>query len=561
MKANFEMYQEALDSQYGADTAKNRIGVTSDTMRVLQGITYERAADGWVLTKADPSYEGTFKVLDDTVRIAEDAFSGCTGLTALYIPQKVTVELGARCFKGCTGLTEIHITGNVPEWEEETFMDCTLLGTVDIGSDESDIPRIGTRAFKNCTGLNSDDSVWLGGKVLAFGTECFSGCSNLPGINYSTLEITCLERVEDSAFEDCVTLRASFTSKFTGLTSIGKYVFRNCDSLKSPSVPANVTSIGEGCFMDCDNLKTVSIYGAVEEYPKDCFKNCPKLERTGGKEAAFAALKRIGEGAYEGCTSLTASSSWYLGRYANLEEIGDHAFRSSGYGGTAVTTALLPASLTKLGEGVFDHCTSLHKLTFQSTTPPVIGAMDLSAMAEDFAILVPDSQDSDDSIYKAYLEILSGVLGEDKAKDILDSLTDGAKERSETGETPETENPDTENPDTENADTENADTENSDAAEEQVTEDGAAAGILPEIPVNAAEASEPSGQETPEDSRDSGESGEGQETAASPEQEEQEELPEELPEETPEEAVSSGEQREAAEVPESSENHTEENTP
>lgn len=65
----------------------------------------------------------------------------------------------------------------------------------------------------------------------------------------------------------------------------------------------------------------------------------------------------------------------------------------------------------------------------QATQPPVFGAFSTSSMAEDYQILVPDSQEDGDSIYKTYLETLIGILGKDEAYRILDSFSDGAKAR------------------------------------------------------------------------------------------------------------------------------------
>ena len=178
--------------------------------------------------------------------------------------------------------------------------------------------------------------------------------------------------------------------------------------------------------MDCSNLLYVSFYGAVEEFPDDCFKNCPKLIRTGGTALAFSSLKRIGNGTYEGCSSLTSSSSWYLERYANLEEIGDHAFKDC----TNLTDSTLSASINKIGTHAFDGCTKMKTLTFKGNTPPVIGVFSPDTMNADFLIKVPDSKESNDAVYKTYFDQLKAALGnEDQVYSILDSVSDGAKDR------------------------------------------------------------------------------------------------------------------------------------
>ena len=97
--------------------------------------------------------------------------------------------------------------------------------------------------------------------------------------------------------------------------------------------------------------------------------------------------------------------------------------------GNFVQNVILTGSLNQIGASAFDGCTAMHKLWLQATQPPVFGAFSTSSMAEDYQILVPDSQEDGDSIYKTYLETLTGILGKDEAYRILDSFSDGAKAR------------------------------------------------------------------------------------------------------------------------------------
>ena len=70
-------------------------------------------------------------------------------------------------------------------------------------------------------------------------------------------------------------------------------------------------------------------------------------------------------------------------------------------------------------------------LTLQSVIPPSIGAFSITERPTGFKILVLDSQANGDNIYQAYLEALMKVsgIGKDVAEEILDSISDGAKER------------------------------------------------------------------------------------------------------------------------------------
>lgn len=320
-------------------------------------------------------------------------------------------------------------------------MNCTSAAQLFIGAASTDpgIERIGTRAFKGCTDLSAVGAIQIVASVRVLGEECFADCENVTSPGVSANFRNGLEVIEEGAFKNCKSLTALLTSNYKGLKMIGAYAFENCDTLKSPTVPVNVTSIGEGCFMNCDSLQYVSFYASLSEYPKDCFKNCPNLSRTGGTAAAFGALKTIGESAYEGCSSLTASASWSIGRYRNLETIGVNAFKGCKSMATGVVvnsdikayiyTTQLAASVTSVGANAFDGCTGMGALIFQSEKPPAIGSMSLSSMADDFGIYVLDSKANGDNIYKAYLEALMKVLGEDKAYAVLDSISDGAKDR------------------------------------------------------------------------------------------------------------------------------------
>lgn len=419
-------WKDKIDANYGDGTMENAIGKIDRTKEIVRGILYEITDEGRIVKEASKDITGTYFLPEDTIRIDDDAFAGCTGLEEIGLPQNTTVSLGDRCFKGCTGLKEVGLFGNITDWGEETFMDCTSIETLYLGyNGENHIDRVGTRAFKNCTGLQKSAAVLLRASIGTLGEECFASCTNLPSIGVSAQFQAGLTTIEDSVFDDCRSLSALLTSKYTSLTSIGKYAFRNCDSLKAPSVPTNVKQLGEGCFMDCDNITTVSFYGGLQEYPKDCFKNCTKLTRTGGTAAAFAGLKRIGEGAYAGCSSLVSATNWNLAKYTNLEEIGDGAFA----GCTSLGDSELSQTVTKIGDGAFDSCKAMNTLTLNGTAPIRIGAFRLKTMADGFRLLVPDSQTENDAVYLGYFELLKKVMKEEDVYRMLDSLTDGAKDR------------------------------------------------------------------------------------------------------------------------------------
>ena len=82
-------------------------------------------------------------------KVDHTAFFGCTGLTAVTIPETVT-SIGNTVFKGCTALTSITIPNSVTSIGLYAFENCTALEDVVIGSG---MTSIGSYAFHGCTAL------------------------------------------------------------------------------------------------------------------------------------------------------------------------------------------------------------------------------------------------------------------------------------------------------------------------------------------------------------------------------------------------------------------------
>ncbi len=88
---------------------------------------------------------------DSVTYIADAAFYDCTSLTSVVIPDKVTY-LGVSVFNGCTSLDSVIIPDLVTSIENNAFMDCTSLSSVII---PNSVTSIGERAFYGCTSLTS----------------------------------------------------------------------------------------------------------------------------------------------------------------------------------------------------------------------------------------------------------------------------------------------------------------------------------------------------------------------------------------------------------------------
>ena len=104
--------------------------------------------------------------------IGDSAFSGCSGLTEVTIPDSVTV-IGDLAFSECSGLTEVTIPDSVTAIEDWAFYRCYGLTKVAI---PDSVTIIGNSAFSECLGLTE---VTIPDSVTAIGDWAFNECPNL----------------------------------------------------------------------------------------------------------------------------------------------------------------------------------------------------------------------------------------------------------------------------------------------------------------------------------------------------------------------------------------------
>ena len=109
---------------------------------------------------------GAIYLPDSTIGIGNGAFENCTGATALSLPTNASyTEVKNFSFRNCTGLKEILIPANVKEIGREAFYGCSNVTTVDI---PAGVTNIGVRAFD---GLNSNVVFFVETKTVDIGTD------------------------------------------------------------------------------------------------------------------------------------------------------------------------------------------------------------------------------------------------------------------------------------------------------------------------------------------------------------------------------------------------------
>lgn len=130
--------------------------------------------------------------------IGESAFSGCSGLTFVTIPDGVT-SIGNSAFSRCSGLTSLTIPNSVTSIGHESFEDCSGLTSVTIGNG---VTTIGGETFKDCKNLTY---IVIGNSVATIGGQSFGNSVKLtdvycyaeavPTADVSTFKKTPIENV------------------------------------------------------------------------------------------------------------------------------------------------------------------------------------------------------------------------------------------------------------------------------------------------------------------------------------------------------------------------------
>ena len=300
------------------------ISASADVVEV-DGIYYDISETTATVTYGDNEYSGDIVIPESityenskysVTSIGDWAFSYCTGLTSITIPNSVT-SIGNYTFFGCSGLTSVTIPNSVTSIGDFAFYECCSLTSITI---PNSVTSIGNGAFSGCSGLTS---ITIPNSVTSIGELAFDECSGLASITIPN-----------------------------SVTSIGDYVLNRCDGIKNTiivndmfvylpktytghySIPENITKIIGGAFENCSGLTSVTIPNSVTSIGGYAFFYC------------------------SGLTSVTIPNS--------VTSIGDWAFSEC----SGLTSVTIPNSVTSIGDWAFDCCDNLKNVYCYSEEVP-----------------------------------------------------------------------------------------------------------------------------------------------------------------------------------------------
>ena len=350
------------------------------------GLAYVKIGEGELMVKSANQVSGDFTIpatitdngKDYTVTsIGTGAFSGCSNLTSITIPEGVTtIEYCA--FSGCSNLTSINFPESIELIDNGAFNATAWEANLAEG-----LHYIGKVLYKYVGTMPENTTIEVKEGTISIGGGAFDGCSSLTAINIPES----VTSIGWSAFYDCSSLTTVNIPENSKLTGIELSAFRGCSSLTAINIPEGVTSIGDGAFSDCSSLATITIsenskLTSIGDY---AFRGCSRLTSivipegvtSIGQETFYGCssltainipegVTSIERGAFDGCSSLAIITIF---ENSKLASIGDYAFR----GCSSLTTIVIPDGVTALGVRAFYDCSDLSLVMIGNGVTEILG--------------------------------------------------------------------------------------------------------------------------------------------------------------------------------------------
>ena len=267
----------------------------------------------------------------------------------------------------------VDYEGELPNY---AFTNCSNMQSVTLGQKLS---AIGTNAFQGCSSL---EAVTIPDNVKALGNYCFSGCSSIKDLKIGSQ----IETINQYAFSDCTSLPSVIIP--SAVKTINNYVFNKC------------TSLAKVIIADSDQDLTIGSNGS-----DPIFSSCPLDSVYIGRNINYNTSQNNGYSPFYRNTLLRAvkitdketeiSENEFYG-CSNLQRviigdgvtsIGNWAFS----GCQSLKFFAFGSQVATIGQEAFSDCAGVIEITSKAATPPVCGTQALDDINKwDCKLYVPD---------------------------------------------------------------------------------------------------------------------------------------------------------------------------
>ena len=322
---------------------------------------------------------------------------GITALGDAYQDCAFEMYLGRLAFTGCTNLTGLIMPDTVTHMSDAALYDLDNMTTFRISSSLQHVGYFAMPWF-------DDELYYVEGDAWYLGNEN-NPYVYLYSVNEDATSFTINAQTKiigDSAFWNskienltipnnitCICTDAFYDTKLkeivipNSITEIHEYSFRNNQYLETVVLPNGITRIDISSFEDCENLKYINIPNTVEFIGDDAFYGCDNLVLTEYDNAGYLGndsnpyvvlykalntsivsceispqTKFIAHHAFKDCNQLVS-----INIPNGVIGIGYRAFLNC----TKLANVTLPNTLTELSQMAFQSCTSLKNIVLPTS--------------------------------------------------------------------------------------------------------------------------------------------------------------------------------------------------